>query len=291
MTEFKSGSVRANGVNFHYLEEGQGPLVLCMHGFPDHAYSFSYLLPELANSGFRGVAPFMRGYAPTEVPKDGRYQTAVLAQDVLALIDALGDGKAAVVGHDWGASAAYGAAILGPEKVTKLVTIASSHSGADEIYNFDYLRGTWHSYYFQMLYAGETVAYNNFTFIEDWWRNASPEWDIPKDVLEKVKETFGKPGVVEAALNYYRHSLNSDLTDPKLGDSQRKIDSSPVTVSTLALHGTRDRPRRLECFEKMDSFFTGGLDKVVIPGTGHFLHQERPKEANLKILEFLTHER
>jgi pimeloyl-ACP methyl ester carboxylesterase len=290
MAEFKTDSVRANGVNFHYLEEGQGPLVLCMHGFPDHAYSFRHLLPELAKSGFRGVAPFMRGYAPTEVPVDGRYQTAVLGQDILALIDALGEARAAVVGHDWGANAAYGAAILGPEKVTKLVTIASSHPGADETYNFDYLRGTWHSYYFQMPFAGETVAYNNYAFIEDWWRNASPEWDIPKEVLDKVKETFKKPGVVEAALNYYRHSVNPQLVDSEMSDIQRKVDSSTVTVPTLALHGTRDRPRRLECFEKMDSFFTGGLEKVVIPDTGHFLHQERPEEANLKILEFLTHE-
>ena len=68
MADFKTGSVSANDIDFHFLEMGEGPLVLCMHGFPDHAYSFRHLLPDLSKAGFRAVAPFMRGYAPTEAP-------------------------------------------------------------------------------------------------------------------------------------------------------------------------------------------------------------------------------
>ena len=90
MTDFTAGSVNANGINFHYLEMGHGPLALCLHGFPDHAWSFRHLLPDLAAAGFRAVAPFMRGYAPTTAPADGRYHTALLARDAVALIDALG---------------------------------------------------------------------------------------------------------------------------------------------------------------------------------------------------------
>ena len=97
MPEFKTGAIRANEINFHFLEMGEGPLVLCMHGFPDHAYSFRHLLPDLAQAGFRALAPFMRGYAPTEAPKDGRYQTVLLSRDVLALIDALGAERAYLV--------------------------------------------------------------------------------------------------------------------------------------------------------------------------------------------------
>ena len=80
MTDFNTGSVRANGINFHYLEMGEGPLAICLHGFPDHAYSFRRLLPDLAAAGFRAVAPFMRGYAPTEAPADGRYHSALVAR-------------------------------------------------------------------------------------------------------------------------------------------------------------------------------------------------------------------
>src|SRR2546430_14506852 len=119
--EFSIGSVTANSIDFHYLELGAGPLVLCLHGFPDNAYIYRYLLPVLAAAGFRGVAPFMRGYAPTSAAPDGRYQSVLLAQDAVALIPALGAERAMVVGHDWGAQANYGAAVLAPDSVARIV--------------------------------------------------------------------------------------------------------------------------------------------------------------------------
>ena len=289
MADFKTGSVRANDINFHFLEMGDGPLVLCMHGFPDHAYSFRHLLPDLSEAGFRAVAPFMRGYAPTEAPKDGRYQSVLLSKDVLALIGALGAEQAYLVGNDWGAGAVSGAAVLAPDKVAKLVTIASGRADENLRMNFQFLKGTWHAYYFQLPFAERTVAHDDYAFIEDWWRDASPEWDIPEEVLESIRETFRKPGVVEAALGYYRASYNPSLQDPSLKQDQDRISTGPITVPTLALHGTRDRPRRMDAFksEAMDRFFTGGLEKVIIPGTGHFMHQEKPREVNPRIVEFL----
>ena len=286
--DFSEGGVAANGVAFRYIEAGQGPLALCMHGFPDNARSFRFLVPELAQSGFRAVAPFMRGYAPTEVPKDGWYQSAALGQDVLALIEALGAQTAVLIGHDWGARAALAAAILGPEKVSQLVTIASAHPGAGEAMNYHYLKGTWHAFYFQLPYAAHTVAHDDFAFIEEWWRDASPEWDIPGDHLESVKGTFRQPGVVDAALAYYRQTFNPTLQDPNLKELQERVNSSPVPVPTLALHGTRDRPRRLESFQAMDGFYTGGLEKFVVEGTGHFIHMEKPQEVNSRIVRFLA---
>ena len=80
--------VRASNLNFHVLEMGTGPLVLCLHGFPDTAHSFRHQMPVLADAGSRGVAPFMRGYAPSEPAPDGRYESAALSGDALALIDA-----------------------------------------------------------------------------------------------------------------------------------------------------------------------------------------------------------
>ncbi len=187
MPDLNSGSVKANDINIHYLEMGEGPLALCLHGFPDHAYSFRHLLPELAKAGFRGVAPFMRGYAPTEAPRDGRYQTALLSQDVLALIDALGFEQACLIGNDWGATAVSGAAVLGPEKVTKLVTIASGRADEELRMDFHFLKGTWHAYYFQLPSAEATLAHHDFAFIEAWWRDSSPEWDIPEESIERRK--------------------------------------------------------------------------------------------------------
>ena len=116
MEEFKTGSVRANGLTFHYLEAGQGPLVLCLHGFPDHARSFRSQLPALATAGFRAVAPYLRGYAPSDVPANGPYQSAALAQDAARSSRHCRRSEPAFVfGHDWGALAAYGAAQLAPQ--------------------------------------------------------------------------------------------------------------------------------------------------------------------------------
>src|SRR4030095_5324282 len=130
MADFRMGTVRTNGIDFHYLELGSGPLVLCLHGFPDNAYTYRYLLPALAAAGFRAVAPFMRGYAPTSAAPDGRYQSVLLAQDTVALITALGAERAFLVGHDWGAQATYGAAVLAPERIVRIVTLAAAHPGA-----------------------------------------------------------------------------------------------------------------------------------------------------------------
>ena len=290
MAEINTGTVNANGINFHYLEMGEGPLALCFHGFPDHAWSFRHLLPDLADAGFRAVAPFMRGYAPTEPPADGRYQQVALCKDVLALIGALGAQRAYLIGNDWGAGAVTGATVLEPEKVMKLVIIASGQVDRDLQMNYQYLKGTWHSYFFQLPQAEQALAYNDFAFVEEWWRDASPEWDIPASALESIRETFRKPGVVEAALGYYRARYSPALQDQSMREDQDRVNAGPVTVPTLALHGTRDRPKRLDAFESeaMDRFFTGGLEKVIISGTGHFMHQEKPAEVNPKIVEFLT---
>ena len=118
--------VDTNGLRFAYLEDGSGPLVLMLHGFPDTAHSWDDLRPRIAAKGYRAVSPFMRGYHPTAVPdRDADQET--LARDALALIEALGADDAIIIGHDWGASAAYGAAGLGPERVKKLFAIGIPH--------------------------------------------------------------------------------------------------------------------------------------------------------------------
>src|SRR2546423_8762255 len=121
MTEI--ATIRANDLTFGYLEAGDGPLALCLHGFPDSAWTWRHLLPALADAGYHAVAPWLRGYAPTAVPADGRYQSGALVADAVALHDAFGgDGDAVLVGHDWGAIAAYGAAAVAPDRWRRVVT-------------------------------------------------------------------------------------------------------------------------------------------------------------------------
>jgi pimeloyl-ACP methyl ester carboxylesterase len=290
MTELATGIVRANGLRFATLEAGDGPLVLCLHGFPDHARSFRHQLPALAAAGFRAVAPFMRGYAPTDIPADGRYQSAVLAQDAVELIGALGYRSASIFGHDWGALAGYGAAILAPERVTKLVTAAVPHGPSvlnAFLADYEQQRRSWYMFFFQHPFADAAVLHDDFRFIERLWQDWSPGWRYPPDEMEALKRTFRAPGVAQAALGYYRCTLNPALQDPALSDTQTLLALSPVPAPTLTFHGAQDGCMAAGLLDGMEALFPAGLRKVIISGAGHFVHQEKRDEVNRVLLEFL----
>jgi pimeloyl-ACP methyl ester carboxylesterase len=123
-SRLRARTVTANGLQFGVLEVGSGPLALCLHGFPDSAHTWRYLLPALADAGFHAVAPFMRGYAPTGIPADGCFQLGALVADAVGLHDALGgDDRAVLTGSDWGAETAYGAAAFAPDRWRRVVTL------------------------------------------------------------------------------------------------------------------------------------------------------------------------
>lgn len=290
MPDFKAGTATANGLRFATIEAGDGPLVLCLHGFPDNARSFRHQLPALAAAGYRAVAPYMRGYAPTEAPDDGRYQTAVLAQDAVELIAALGYSSAIVFGHDWGAVAAYGAAILAPERVTKLITAAVPHGPGmldAFITSYDQQRRSWYMFFFQTPFADAAVSHDDFRFLERLWQDWSPGWQYSAEDMEALKATFRVPGVVQAALGYYRCTINPALQDPSLMETQIRISMAPVEAPTLYLHGAKDGCIGTELSRGMEALFPSGLRTEVIRDAGHFLHQERPKEVNALLLDFV----
>jgi pimeloyl-ACP methyl ester carboxylesterase len=256
--------VEANGIRFAYLTAGQGPLVLLLHGFPDTAHTWDRAMPALAEAGFRVVAPFMRGYHPSSIPSDGNYHSDTLGQDALALIDALGEQTAAVVGHDWGASAAYSAAALAPEKVRQLVVMAIPHPRS--------VKPTpsilWKLRHFATLRrkgAAAMCARDDFAFIDEMWRRWSPAWKaIPTEETAQVKAAFREPGALEAAVSYYRF----------IGLRLPKSQLMPITVPTVAFAGESDMmvPRM---YEKARRCFTGSYEVVQVPG-GHFMHREHP---------------
>lgn len=290
MPTFKTGSVTANGLNFHYLEMGEGPLVLCLHGFPDHARSFRHQLPALAAAGYRVVAPYLRGYAPTENPTNGPYQPAALSQDVIALIEALAGQPSVVFGHDWGAIAAYGAATIAPEKISKLITAAVPFPSAilsAFVTNPAQQRRSWYVFLFQLPFAEEAVALNDYAFLERIWQDWSPGWAYPAEEMASLKATFRQPGTLQAAVGYYRHMLNPANHVADLATIQAKLFTVPINVPTLYFHGAKDGCLGRELAEGMEQFFSKGLQTVVIPDAGHFVHQEKPEEVNAALLKFL----
>lgn len=288
-TEFKLNSVQANGLTFSWIELGLGPLVLALHGFPDLPHTFRYQMQALAQAGYRIVAPYMRGYFPTEAPADGPYEAAALIQDTLALIQVLSDQPIILMGHDWGAAAAYGAAVVAPEKIAKLITIAVPYGDTwwnAWLTNPAQQRRSWYIFFFQMPYAETAVAYNDFAFLERLWQDWSPGWDYPAESLQAVKATFQQPGVLTAALNYYRHTFAPTNQQPAL-QAIRERRGEPIHVPALYLHGARDGGIGVETIEGMEAWFLQGLAQRIIAGAGHFVHQEQPDQVNRLILEFL----
>jgi len=287
----KESTVHANGVRFTALEMGSGPLVLCLHGFPDTADSFREQLPALASAGYRVVAPFMRGYAPTATAKDGHYQSALLSLDAVALIEALGHESACIFGHDWGAVAAYGAAILAPDKVRKLITAAVPHGPTvlnAFFTSYDQQKRSWYMFFFQHPFSDAAVAHDDFRFLERLWRDWSPGWRYSPDDLEALKKTFRQPGVLDAALGYYRCTLNPANQDPALAELQNRISTAPVDVPSTIIYGADDGCMGAELLDGMEALFPRGLRKVVLPGAGHFVHREKPEEVNRIVLETLA---
>ncbi len=283
------GRVTANGLEFGYLEQGEGPLALCLHGFPDSAWTWRHLLPALASAGHRAVAPFLRGYAPTEVPADGCYQTAALALDACALHEQLGGGADAVlIGHDWGAMATYIAANHEPERWRRVVTMAVPPAGAvaGGFMTYAQLKRSWYMFFFQHGLADVVVGMNDLSFIDGLWADWSPGYDASGD-LPHVKDALRDPANLAAALGYYRATLGNVGVDPALDAVQGK-GSQVTSQPTLYLHGSSDGCMGIEVAEGARAFLTSpGSRMEVVEGAGHFLQLERPDEVNRLVVEFL----
>ncbi len=282
-------TVRANGLDFPILEAGEGPLVICLHGFPDHARSWTALIERLAGEGYHAVAPAMRGYWPAGKAPNGCYQSWATGSDAVALIDALGAQKAFVIGHDWGAAAAYAAATLAPEKVEKLVTMAVPYGpqvGAAIAMDGDQQRRSWYMFFFQLPMAGMAVAMNDFAFIDRLWAEWSPGYVPTADDRAALKAMFAQDGVLEETLAYYRQLFTASAIKPEWGEMAAKA-GGPISAPTLYLHGHDDGCIGLSVSEGMEAQFTGGLRKVVVPDAGHFLQLEQPNIVADEVLSFL----
>jgi pimeloyl-ACP methyl ester carboxylesterase len=284
--------VTANGVQFSYLEMGpaDGPLALCLHGFPDSAHTWRFLLPELAAAGFHAVAPFLRGYAPTAIPSDGRYQVGALARDANSLHAALGGADdAVIIGHDWGALTAYAAVAHQPDLWRRAVTAAVPPTASIGMSLFTYaqLQRSWYMFFFLSPMAEIALPLDDYAFIDGLWADWSPGYDASFDVA-RVKESIGDPEHIAAAIGYYRAMFDPALQDPELADEQNAA-LAPTPKPTLYLHGRNDGCMLLSSIGNPLDFMAEGSQMVVLEDAGHFMHVEQPDVVNRHIVEFLAH--
>ncbi len=278
----ESKFIEVNGIRLHYMEEGSGELVILLHGFPEFWYGWRKQIPVLSQH-YRVVAPDMRGYNLSDKPQGvSQYKMDILAKDIAELIRKLGNGKAILVGHDWGAGVAWATATLYPELVTKLVIINVPHPAEMRKALMGFNLSQWvKSYYiflFQLPWLPEWgIGRNLKSVFTKTFAKFSPSGNPPpENEIEEYIKAYSQPGGLSGPINYYRAAL-------------RNVDSLnlsvPLPMPVLMLWGEQDKALGKELTYNTKQYCKD-LEIVYDPTSGHFLQYDNPELVNRKLLEF-----
>lgn len=304
MTSHRQLSV--NGLSVHIAEQGEGPLVLLLHGWPETWHSWRHQFQPLVDAGYRVVAPDQRGYGRTDSPEGvEQYSILHLVGDVVGLIHALGEEQAVVVGHDWGAVVAWQTALLRPDLVRGVAGISVPPAPRAPAPPLSLLRAHLGEGFYQIYFQRPGVAEAEFEadvrttfrkvlggdmvspgvregrgFLDQFAPPRTlPDWLDDEDVDAAV-ESFTRSGF-RGGLNWYRNiDRNWELTAP--------WDQALITPPAFYLSGEHDVVRQFTdpgAIKRICHDLRGAVD---VPGAGHWLPQERPDEVNTALLDFLT---
>jgi pimeloyl-ACP methyl ester carboxylesterase len=315
-------TVEANGIRIHIAEQGEGPLVLLCHGFPECWHSWRHQLPALAAAGFHAVAPDMRGYGKTDRPEAiEEYTLLHLVGDMVGLLDALGADKAVIAGHDWGAPVAWHAALLRPDRFRAVIGLSAPFMPRGPVRPTSVMPQDDETLFYQLYYQAPGVADSELErdvrrtirsvvysasgdvpppppglvtpklgmvsrksgFLSGCINPAAmPSW-LPESDVDFYVSEFARTGF-RGALNWYRNiDRNWELLAPFAG--------LPVTVPALYIAGERDLvlsfPGMRDLIANLTQFVPNLRQTIILPGCGHWTQQERPDEVNAAIIEFL----
>jgi pimeloyl-ACP methyl ester carboxylesterase len=271
-------------VRVHYVEAGEGPLVLLLHGFPQFWYQWRHQVPALVEAGFRVVAPDMRGYNLSDKPPGVRaYRVELLARDVKRLILACGERTADVAGHDWGAIAAWIAAMRHPECVGRLAILNVPHPARllhGLMSPMQLLRSSY-AFFFQIpRLPEEVIRAGDFGLLRSVFRRDPVRSEAMSDEdIERYVEAIARPGALTASLNYYRALLRY----PRHTRELMKRVEAPV----LVIWGERDRFLSRRLAEPPRLWVPGLLGVKRLPDASHWVAEDRPLEVNTLLLDFL----
>ena len=278
----KDDYVQLSDVRLHIVSEGDGPLVVLLHGFPDFWYSWRHQLPALAEAGYRAVAPDMRGYNLSDKPRRiSEYSLDRLATDVVELVERLGEGNpAAVVGHDWGGVIAWAVAAWHPDIVDRVAICNAPHPD-------EYRRGltqpkqlakSWYTGFFQIPGAPVLLRARNFAPLRTALRSSSNDGTFTDEDLERYVEAWSQPRALESQVAYYRAGSRRTL-----GRSERL---PPVERPLMVIWGERDR--------SLEPFFADVTPELAVNATverlsdaTHWVHMDAPDEVSALLLDFL----
>jgi pimeloyl-ACP methyl ester carboxylesterase len=308
--------VDVNGIRMHVVEQGSGPLLVLCHGFPESSHSWRHQLPALAAAGYRAVAPDLRGYGRTDCPESvDRYTLLHLVGDLVGLLDGLEVESAVVIGHDWGATLAWHAALLRPDRFRAVAALSVPLRPRSPVPPTTAMPQTTDRVFYQLHFQQPDVevelerdvrrtlrffyaalsgeALDRSPMFDGMVPRSGDLWSMPignaptppwlsDDVLAAFAADFARSGF-RGGLNWYRNlDRNWELLAPFRG--------LRVQVPALYVAGDRDPIVHLaataQAIVNLERFVPG-VRKVMLPGCGHWTQQERPREVNEALIEFL----
>lgn len=314
MSQTEHRTIRTNGIDMHVAEQGDGPAVVFCHGFPELWYSWRHQISALADAGYHAVAPDQRGYGGTDRPDAiDDYDVLHLTDDLLGLLDALGEDRAVFVGHDWGAPVVWNLALRSPDRVRAVVGMSVPFLPRGDVDPITLFEALFADNFFYMLYFQEPGVADadlgrdphdtirrfmsaisadrsvdpfrplpkHGTRLSDWLPDpdALPNWLTDDDVAYYATE-FGRTGFT-GGLNWYRNMRrNWELTEHLAGVK--------VVAPALFIAGELDPVVMMASAEGMEEWVPDLRGKLVLPATGHWTQQERPAEVNTALIDFLS---
>jgi pimeloyl-ACP methyl ester carboxylesterase len=282
-SEVREGYAEIGDQRLHYVETGEGPLIVLLHGFPEFWYGWRLQIKPLAAAGFRVVAPDLRGYNLSSKP-DGvaAYDTGQLTADIRGLVQERGAESALLVGHDWGGTIAWATAMNHPEVVDRLAILNAAHPRklSQGLHHPGQLRKSWYFFFFALPELPESVVHaNHWHFFRNFLDDAHPAY-TPEEI-DRYVEAWSQPGAATAMINYYRASVRQS---PKHAEAQLR----PISAPTLVIWGQGDRYLGPELAEP-DHDDVPNLDRVErLPDASHWVHHDEAERVNQLLIDFFT---
>jgi len=279
--ELLEGYAEVGDVTLHYVEAGQGPLVVLLHGFPEFWFGWRKQIGALAAEGFRVVAPDLRGYNLSSRPADvADYAADRLADDISGLIRELGAESALLVGHDWGGTVAWTTAMNHPEVVERLAILNAAHPRRlqEGLGHPRQLLRSWYFFFFALPWLPERVVRAwNWRFFRRFLRDARPA--ATPEETDRYIEAWSQPGAATGMIDYYRRSVRQS-------QKQAKAQLRPISAPTLVIWGQGDRYLG-ESLAEPARDDVPNLDRVErVPDASHWVHHDEPELVTQLLVDF-----
>jgi len=287
--------VSTSVLDIAYEDSGphDGVPTILLHGWPDDIRTWDGVLPALHASGRRTLVPYLRGFGETrfksaDTMRSG--QLSALGRDVLDFADALGIERFAIVGHDWGARAAYIAAALGPRRVTHAVALSVGWGTNDpqQALPFNQARNYWYHWFFATSRGERAVRDDRRALVRFLWNTWGPSDWITDAAFEATAKSFDNPDWPDVTLHSYRHRWGFAPGDAQYSPAESALQSTPgISVPTLVIHGGADWCNDPSTSANREKFFSERYERMVLAGVGHFPSREAPDAVAQAMVRFL----